>query len=176
MFRFYNGGNADDLTLSYSVIDGDKTRTGRHVVRLNSKDFFEVPESIPVKGRQHFTNFDITVPTRKGQFGVIRVSPDAEQTSDTGHIARTDEEAKKLGDEKHEEYLIKLVQEYIDRVEQFRAQGFNPLPAQGYTKYALKALNIEDPVETVRNHVVKAAENDRIAALEAEVKALKKKG
>lgn len=177
MFRFYNGGNADDLTLMYSVIDGNNTRTGRHVVRIHSKDFFEVPESISVKGRQHFTNFDITVPTRKGQFGVIRVSSDAEETADTGRIARTDEDAKRLGDRMHEDYLIKLVQDYTDNVEALRAQGLNSKPAQGYTKYALTTLNVEDPVETVRNFVTKAAENERIAALEAQVKELlKKKG
>ncbi len=126
-YRFYNGGNADDLTLPYSV-DG---RNAHYFIRIQEKSFFEVPESIRVNNKQHFTFFDITVPTRKGQFGVIRVDRDAEETALTGRIARTDKEAIALGNQIHEDYLITLVQEYINRVEQFKAQGFTPLPAQG---------------------------------------------
>lgn len=172
-FRFYNGGNAHDLTIPYTVED----RNAFHYVRINAKDFFEVPETIKVSGKQYWTNFDQTIPTRKGLFGIIRVDKDVEETAATGRVARTDDEARKLGDEIHQEYLIQIVQDYTNRVEAFRSQGFNPLPAQGYVKYALTTLNIEDPAEPVRNHVAKATENERIAALEAQLKSLlSKKG
>ena len=171
MYRFYNGGNADNLTLPYSV-DG---RNSFYFVRINSKEFFEVPETVRIQNKTYFTNFDITIPTRKGPMGIIRVDGDAEETAATGRIARSDEEARKLGDAIHQEYLIGVVQDYTNLMKLYHAQGFNPLPAQGYVKHALKVLNIEDPAEPVRNFVAKAAENDRIAELEAKVAALEKK-
>lgn len=168
MFRFYNGGNAENLTLAYSIED----RNGHHNVHIPAQGFFEVPETKVVGNVKYFTNFDATVPTRKGQFGVVRVDPTAEETPLTGRIARTDAEAKQLGDRIHQEYLIGLVQDYINRVNEFRAQGLHPLPAQGYTKYALKTLNIEDPAEPVRNFVNRAIETERIQELEARVASL----
>jgi hypothetical protein len=167
-FRFYNGGNADSVTFPYSVED----RNAFYPVRIPEKDFFELPESIRINGKQYWTNFDITVITRKGPTGVVRVDKDAEETAFTGPIARTDKEARALGDKIHEEYLIGLVQDYINRVEAFKAQGLNPLPAQGYTKYALKKLNVSDPAEPVRNFVLKATEAEKLKELEAKIQHL----
>jgi hypothetical protein len=169
-FRFYNGGNADDLTIPYTVDD----RNAYYYIRINEKDFFEVPDTIRVNNKPWFTNFDLTIPTRKGQYGVIRVDKDAEETGGTGPIARNDEEARQIGDKIHEDYLINLIQDYKNRVEAFKSQGFNPLPAQGYVKYALKKLGIADPAEDVRNFVEKAHENERIAKLEEQIKELLK--
>lgn len=169
MFRFYNGGNADDLTLAYTV----DNRNAYHHIRIEAKSFFEVPEMKTLPGNKKvFTNFDQTVPTRKGQFGVIRVDPDADEAPFTGVIARTDEEARKIGDERHRDYLIQLVQDYTNHVEKLRAQGMTALPAQGYTRYALKALNVEDPAESVRNLVNKAEESKEIKALRKQVEEL----
>lgn len=171
MLRFYNGGNADDLTLPYTV----EGRNAFYFVRIKGKDFFEVPETIRVNGKSHFTNFDITIPTRKGAIGVVRVDKDTEETASSGRVARSDHEARKLGDKIHEEYLIGLVQDYINRVEQFKLQGMNPLPAQGYVKYALKTLNVADPAEPVRNFVQRASEDERIKALESKIEELSSK-
>jgi hypothetical protein len=115
------------------------------------------------------TNFDRTICDKYGHLGVVLIDPKKNAMAWGRPIAKTDKEAKVLGDDINARYLRQIVQDYINQYEENKAQGRTSLPAQQYTKRALKALGIADPALQVQNFVERAAQKDEVAELKEQM-------
>lgn len=177
-YRFYNGGDKINDRIPFDNPNNDikvDNIVSYYHLQAPAQGYFEVPDSIATGRNRSFSNFDLTVMSKWGQLGVVRVDRDIDPAMSATPVAPDDREAKILGDRIHEEYLTKLVQDYVNRVEEAKAQGKLILPAQGYTKHALKKLGIADPALTVKNMVEKqksGSDEDKlkISLLEAQIK------
>ena len=171
-YRFYNGYNAINEAIPYSKVDVDKDTNpnGLWHLKVEAQSYFEAPGMIELDGRgASSTNFDRTIGDKFGSHGVVLIDPKKNPMSWGRPLAKNDKEAKILGDQIHDEYLQDVVQKYINNVEENKAQGRTSLPAQGYVKYALKKLGIEDPARQVKNFVERAAQKDEVAELKLQM-------
>ena len=177
-YRFYNGYNAINEAIPYSKVDVDRDTNpnGLWLLKVEAQSFFEAPGMIELDGRgASSTNFDRTIGDKYGALGVVLIDPRKNPMSWGRPLAKTDKEAKILGDSIHDEYLQDVVQKYINNVEENQAAGRTSLPAQGYVKYALNKLGIADPARKVANHVERAAETSAVAELKKQMAALMEK-
>jgi hypothetical protein len=174
-YRFYNGYNAINEAIPFTKQTDDKTvnPNGLWHLQVPAQSFFEVPGMIELdRGGASSTNFDRTIGDKFGHLGVVLIDAKKNPMSWGRPLASTDKEAKKLGDEIHAEYLNQVVQDYINNHEENKARGRTSLPAQGYVKYALNKLGIEDPARQVKNFVERAAQKDEVSVLKEQMAAL----
>jgi hypothetical protein len=174
-YRFYNGYNAINEAIPYTKVDVEKDTNpnGLWHLKVEAKSFFEVPGMIELDGKgASTTNFDRTIGDKFGALGVVLVDAKKNPMSWGRPVAKTDKEAKTLGDDIHDTYLQDVVQKYINNVEENKSQGRTSLPAQGYVKYALNKLGIADPARNVQNFVERAAQKDEVAELRSQMDAL----
>lgn len=177
-YRFYNGYNAINEAIPFTKQTDDKTvnPNGLWHLQVPAQSFFEVPGMIELdRGGASSTNFDRTIGDKFGHLGVVLIDAKKNPMSWGRPLAKNDKEAKTLGDEIHAEYLQDVVQKYINNVEEMKAQGRTPLPAQHYTKYALAKLGIADPARQVQNFVERASQKDEVSELKAQMAALMEK-
>jgi len=167
-YRFYNGGDAINARIPFDNPNNDIKKdniVSYFHLQAPAESFFEVPDAITSGRNRSFSNFDLTIMSKWARFGVVRIDPTIDPTMSSTPVAANDREAKILGDRIHEEYLMQLVQDYVNRVEEAKSQGMTILPAQNYLKHALKKLGIADPALTVRNAVEKSksgSEEDKL--------------
>lgn len=177
-YRFYNGYNDINETVPFTKETNDKTLNpnGLWPLKAAAMSFFEAPGMIELdRGGACSTNFDRTIGDKFGHLGVVLIDAKKNPLSWGRPLAANDEDAKKMGDEIHAEYMQDVVQKHINQVEEAKAVGRTPLPAQHYTKYALKKLGIADPAMQVRNFVEHATQNTEVAELKAQMAALLKR-
>jgi hypothetical protein len=174
-YRFYNGYNNFVERLHYSKPGDPRQQNLDGIWLLDAKgqSFFEAPALIELdNGGASITKFDIDIAKRFSHFGVVLVDPDREETRFGYPVEKTDKAARERGDTINNKYLLDVVQAYISNVEEIRAAGRTAMPAQGYTKFALKKIGMADPALQVKNFVDRAAESERVAHLEKLVEQL----
>jgi hypothetical protein len=154
-------------------VDKDTNPNALWHLKVDAQSFFEAPGMIEMDGRgASSTNFDRTIGDKFGALGVVLIDPKKNPMSWGRPLAKTDKEAKLLGDSIHDEYLQDVVQKHINNVEEAKSAGRTPLPAQHFTKYALKKLGIADPARQVQNFVEQASQTSEVAVLKAQMAAL----
>jgi hypothetical protein len=151
--RFYNPGDRFMEPISYSMPGiGDIHCIARWAVEAEAQSFFQVPTELRLAqdGTRLNVDFPTTVLQRFADRGVTMIDEEWEPGDDEDRnermpFGRTEEEAKAKGDAKWIKYLQGIVKNHINACDRARAAGGFPLEAQGFTKRALKLLNMQDP-------------------------------
>jgi hypothetical protein len=187
MARFYNAGTALDEKLPYTHPTKDP-REGNtlsyHFLKAREKDFFEVPDFLTLQTDegelQVSVGFKREVKRLYRDRGVVLVDSKLKDILDDDNAALNDKDAKHKGDSMWREYLKSIAQAHYTAVDETKSFGGVPRAAKGLTKYALNALNLEDPADSVgtitraKEGQTSSAENDKkIADLTALVHQLK---
>ncbi|MCU1247090.1 MAG: hypothetical protein JWQ49_119 [Edaphobacter sp.] len=157
MARFYNPGQRIQEKLPYNNLNDPREvcNISYHLINAPEKDFFEVPESVTlltVDGSEAEIRADFPREVKRlfAHRGVVLVNPRFKgEVLETDNIALTDAEAKVKGDAMYHEHLRAIVDDWFTIVDRAKAAGGRPRPAQGLHKYALKALNLQDPADTI---------------------------
>jgi hypothetical protein len=180
---FFNAGDKIEEVLPYSIPTGQDVHCiARWRMLAPKEDFFEVPTELEVVQTNDTiaVQFARDITTKFGSRGVVRVKPDYNAaledpekgiehypyaTSKDGAIAR--------GQELWEGYLRRIVQSHLNDCEAARAAGGAPRSAMGFTKRALKMLNVRDPGEEYfqslrKGEAVDKGGNPALAALQAQ--------
>jgi len=154
---FFNAGDKIDEILPYSIPTGQDVHCiARWRLLAPKEEFFEVPTelSIAMTGETIAVQFARDISFKFGARGVVRIDPqyDPEKEDPEKGIEHyayaVDKEAAVLrGREIWEAYLRKVVQSHLSDCESARAAGGAPRSAIGFTKRALKILNVQDPGE-----------------------------
>jgi hypothetical protein len=151
--RFYNPGDRFEEPISYSMPGiGDIHCIARWPVRAEPGSFFQVPTELRLlqDGTRLNVDFPTTVLQRFADRGVVMIDEEFQAGEDEDRNERmpfaVDEDAAKVkGDAKWIKYLQTIVKNHINACDRARAAGGFPLEAQGFTKRALKLLNMQDP-------------------------------
>jgi hypothetical protein len=151
--RFYNPGDRFMEPIIYSLPGmGDIHCVARWAVEAEAQSFFQVPTELRLlqDGTRLSVDFPTTVLQRFADRGITMVDEEWEETEDEDRnermpFAKDDEQAKVKGDAKWIKYLQSIVKNHINACDRARAAGGFPLEAQGFTKRALKLLNMQDP-------------------------------
>ncbi len=151
--RFYNPGDRFEEPISYSMPGiGDIHCIARWPVKAEAGNFFQVPTELRLlhDGTRLNVDFPTTVLQRFADRGVVMIDEEFAPGEDEDRNERmpfaVDEAAAKAkGDAKWIKYLQTIVKNHINACDRARAAGGFPLEAQGFTKRALKLLNMQDP-------------------------------
>jgi len=151
--RFYNPGDRFMEPIIYSMPGiGDIHCIARWAVEAEAQSFFQVPTELRLAqdGTRLNVDFPTTVLQRFADRGVTMIDEEWEPGEDEDRnermpFGRDEEEAKAKGDAKWIKYLQTTVKNHINACDRARAAGGFPLEAAGFTKRALKLLNMKDP-------------------------------
>jgi hypothetical protein len=151
--RFYNPGDRFMEPIIYSLPGmSDIHCVARWAVEAEAQSFFQVPTELRLlqDGTRLNVDFPTTVLQRFADRGITMVDEEWEETEDEERnerlpFAKDDDAAKVKGDAKWIKYLQSIVKNHINACDRARAAGGFPLEAQGFTKRALKLLNMQDP-------------------------------
>jgi hypothetical protein len=157
MARFYNPGQRIQEKLPYNNLNDPREvcNISYHLINAPEKDFFEVPESVTLQtvdgsDAEIRADFPREVKRLFADRGVILVNPRFKgEVLVSDNIALTDADAKVKGDEMYHQHLRSVVDDWFTIVDRAKASGGRPRPAQGLHKHALKALNLQDPADTI---------------------------
>jgi hypothetical protein len=163
--EFYNPGDRMSEPIPYSV-DGAYIHTiARFVLDADERSYFNVPTEIKflATNERISVDFPTTVCQKFKDRGIIMVDEDwtpsgDEEEDDKIPIARTREEAKEKGDRIWSQYLWTIIRRWQNLCNEIRAKGGIPEEAQGFTKRALKLLNMRDPAHATQDAIRR--END----------------
>lgn len=152
-FRFYNPGDRFSEPVNYSLPGmGDIHCVARWVIEAEANSFFAVPTELRLlqDGTRINVDFPTTVLQRFKDRGIVMIDDEWEPGEDEDRaertpISRNEEEAKEKGDRRWRKYLQDTVKNHMNACDRARAAGGFPLEAQGFTKRALKLLNMSDP-------------------------------
>lgn len=186
MSQFYNPGFAWKDTLKYDNPVGDPREVNLisyHVVEAPEDGFFEVKDTTTMKlptGEEYDVplRFRELIRHQYAERGVVLISPGRE-CNETENIAPNKEEAKRKGKAIWKEFTRSKCNEWFGIVEEVKAAGRLPAPAQGLFKRCLQECGIPDPAD-VASGLANAREGQRenkdlqaqIAALTAQVNQL----
>jgi hypothetical protein len=151
--RFYNPGDRFMEPIMYSLPGmGDIHCVARWAVEAEKESFFWVPTELRLlqDGTRLNVDFPTTLLQRFADRGVVMIDEEWEETDDEERnermpFAKDEAAAKAKGDAKWIKYLQSIVKNHINACDRARAAGGFPLEAQGFTKRALKLLNMQDP-------------------------------
>lgn len=176
--RFYNPGTKIEEMLGYDnpLLDArDCSLRAYFQLRAEEKSFFTVPRELKTAlDSSIYPQFDKSILGRHAARGVVLVDKNAENVDPDEPIATTDQEAKQKGDAKWSVYLRTTAQEWMDHIARCREQSLQPKPAQGFHKYALTALGIVDPADTVDNMLSTRASDGEVGQMKKELAELRK--
>lgn len=177
--RFYNPGDRISEAIIFSL-PGQVTRDSGNLMAnwlldAPALSFFQVPTQIHLYQDNTRLNVDFpaTVLQRFADRGVIMIDDEWEPGDDEDRaermpFAKTDEAARTKGDAKWIKYLQSIVKNHINACDRARAAGGFPLEAQGFTKRALKLLNMQDPAAMVFDSLKKQAAPDAPPQVQSE--------
>lgn len=150
--KMYNAGDRINETLNFSLPDGhDIHVVGKWHMDAPERSFFDVPTEMQVGFATIRVEFVRDILLKFGDRGLILVDKNREPGTilETEPVASNEDEAKRKGEANWKGYLRKVAQIYLDEGAQIRAAGGMPRAPHGFTKRALKLLNIADPTEEV---------------------------
>lgn len=151
---FYNAGDKIEEVLLYSVPTGhDIHCTSRWTLTAPREDFFEVPTHMELQtGETISVQFAQDIFRKFGYRGVVRIDahykPENEDP-DKPVVAKAANRQAAIarGNELWEAYLKTVVESHLRDCESARVSGGAPRSASGFTKRAMKLLNVQDPGE-----------------------------
>jgi hypothetical protein len=157
--KFYNAGDRISEAITFSLPGTVNANSGNLLANWHmdapAASFFQVPTEIRLQQDLSRINVDFatTVLQRFADRGVIMIDEewdagDDEERAERFPFAVSDEAAKVKGEAKWIKYLQTIVKNHINACDRARAAGGFPLEAQGFTKRALKLLNMQDPAAT----------------------------
>lgn len=153
--RFYNAGNRIDETFAFSQPEGgDIHFIGRWPLRAPKEGWFEVPSELELQNTTIAVQFVRDIKQKFGPRGVVMLDPrwDPAKEDPEGELwkyplAPNEELVIARAEKLWTLYLRKIVQGHLDDCQSAMAAGGAPRAATGFTKSALKLLNIQDPGE-----------------------------
>lgn len=178
--RIYNGGDRFSQLMGYSREDGhDNAVRGYHPVDVPEHSFFELPTVLfgTLNGSRNNVYFLPTLLATNGKpNGLVVVDKNAtdDEVAADAHLANSEKQAVEKSEAILKEYWMELVQIHLDDNDKRRAAGQPLKEATGYTKKALKALNIEDPGAKVREKLALQGAADSVDELKKQVAELTK--
>lgn len=154
---FFNAGDKIDEILPYSIPTGQDVHCiARWRLLAPKEDFLDVPTEVVIADTSETiaVQFARDISFKFGARGVVRVKPDYDPDKEDPEkgiehypFATSKDEAIERGREIWEAYLRKVVESHLSDCESARAAGGAPRSAIGFTKRALKILNVQDPGE-----------------------------
>lgn len=143
----YNAGDRIKEPISYSLPQsyGDVHAVARWELDAPAQSFFSVPTDLQIGVEKIHVEFAYDIIRKFGERGVILVADEGEEIAPESPMAATREEAEAKGKEFWRTYLEKIVRVHLEQCAEIRARGGAPRTAQGFTKRALKLLNMPDP-------------------------------
>lgn len=165
MSRFYNPGFAwkDTLKFDNPVQETNSSNISYYVVSAEARSFFEVADTQTVDvGGQEFEvplRFKDLIRQQYAERGVVLVVP-GKEFGEEDNRAGTDEEAKKKGAAIWKQFTINKCNEWFQIVEEVKASGRLPRPAEGLFKRCLEERGIADPAD-VATGLAKAQEGQK---------------
>lgn len=153
--RFYNAGNKIDEMFPFSLPDGgDIHFVGSWNLYAPKQSWFVVPTEIEIQNTTIAVQFVRDVQQRFGSRGIVMLNPqydasteDAEVEPDKYPVAATEDAVIAKANVIWKLWLRKIVQGHLDDCQNAMAAGGAPRAASGFTKHAMKALDIQDPGE-----------------------------
>lgn len=179
--RFYNPGTAIENRLQFdNPTKGENGEVFPSYFPLNIPEhtFFEVSTEmeVPAIGGDTITvSLEIwkRVAADYARYGVVVIDPKLKDLKDGGNIAKTDAEAKKLGDDIWKDSLLQLIREHQQKCLEARQAGMVPRRAVGPVAYALKTLNVEDPAGDVADVVQRKQDVSEVESLKKQLEEMK---
>ncbi len=172
--KLYNAGDRINEVLNFTLPDGHDIHVlGKWHMDAPEQSFFEVPEEMQVGMASVRVEFARDIVAKFGDRGVVLVDKnrDPQTIPPAEPIASSEQQAKEKGEAAWKAYLRKVAQAYLDEAAAIRAAGGAARAPQGFTKRALKLLNIMDPTEEV---FVKAGQQQsEVDALKTELAELR---
>jgi hypothetical protein len=180
MARFYNPGERIKQTLSFTNTTKSKavSNISYHILEAPARAFFEIPAHADVMDGEGNeveipTSFPKDVKRLFAKQGVILIDPKPRNPIiEEDNIALNDDDAVQKGDAMYQNYLRHLVDEHFQNVHRAESAGTRPQPAQFQHKFALRALKIKDPADSIGNLIEAEAGKTTTAAADAKVAAL----
>lgn len=155
--RFYNPGFAWSYKLKYDnpVNEPNSSNISYYDVQAPAKGFFSVDDTQTVNlptGEEYEIplRFKDLIRTQYAECGVVLVAPDRKCTEEE-NIAPNDEEAKRKGHKVWKVYTLDKCNEWFRIVEEVKANGRLPRPAEGLFKRCLEERGIADPADMATN-------------------------
>lgn len=153
--RFYNAGHRIDETFAFSHPEGgDIHFIGRWPLQAPKEGWFDVPTELELQNTTISVQFVRDIKQKFGPRGVVMLDPrwdpakeDPEAELWKYPFAPTGDLVIARADALWKLYLRKVVAAHLADSESARAAGGAPRSATGFTKNALKMLNIQDPGE-----------------------------
>lgn len=152
MARFWNPGFKWDDVLKFDnpTADDKSSNISYYRVEAPAKSFFEVKDTqtlVLPTGESYDVplRFKELIRTQYAERGVVLVQTG--DHNDTVNIAATDEEAKAKGNSTWKTYTTAKCNEWFGIVEEVKAAGRLPQPAQGLFKRCLEERGIADPAD-----------------------------
>ena len=174
--KMYNGGDRFQGSVPFSLVEGhDNACIARWSFDAPAKGFFDVPIVLPLaNGSEVSVKFPEDIIRSYPKQGVILINP-GYKGDIPAHIpiAKTEEEAIEKGDELWQEYLHSIVLQWYSHCDQVRQAGGSPGSASGFTKRALKVLQMSDPGAAMMEAALNAAKTNN-GAVSPDVAALVK--
>jgi len=153
MARFYNPGFAWNETLKFDnpVSDSQSSNISFHPINAGNKSFFEVAEMQVVilptgEAMEVPLRFKELVRLQYADKGVVLVVP-GRTCTELENIAENDVDAKRKGTAVWKQYMMDRCNEWFRLVEEIKAQGRLPRPAEGLFKRCLLECGIADPAD-----------------------------
>lgn len=178
--RFYNGGSRIDETFAFSHPEGgDIHFIGRWPLRAPKEGWFDVPSELELQNTTISVQFVRDIKQKFGPRGVVLLDPrwDPAKEDPDGElwkypIAPTEELVIARADKLWNLYLRKIVEGHLADCQSAMAAGGAPRAATGFTKAALKLLNIQDPGEQYFLNLQKGIGNGHGGGVSDDVKAI----
>lgn len=157
MSRFFNPGFSWKETLKFDnpTTDAGSSNVSYYMFEAPEGGFFEVKDtqtiSLPTGEEYEIPlRFKELIRTQYAERGVVLVSPGRECTEEE-NIAATDDEARHKAKSIWKVYLTDKCNEWFRIVEETRANGRLPTPAQGLFKRCLAEMGTADPADMATN-------------------------
>lgn len=152
MSKFFNPGFKWEERKSFEnpVKENNSSNLSYIMIKAPKNDFFEVPDTQTVNaGGEEFEvplRLKDYVRTQYAAQGVILIVPGRE-CGDMENVAASEDEARKKGHRIWKRFMTEKCNEWIRIVNEARAMGAIPRPAEGLFAHCLEAMGIADPAD-----------------------------
>lgn len=178
MARFFNPGFAWKYMLKFDnpTTDDKSSNISYYEVSAPKKGFFEVKDTQTIKlptGEEYEIplRFKELIRTQYAENGVVLVVPGRE-CAEEENIAPSDEEAKRKGMQIWKKFTTDKCNEWFQIVEEVKANGRLPRPAEGLFKNCLDERGIADPADVATGLSAAKEGQQENKALQAQLIAL----
>lgn len=153
MAKFWNPGFKWEYMLKFDnpTTDDKSSNISYYKVVAEAKSFFEVKDTQTIAlptGEEYEIplRFKELIRTQYAEFGVVLVTPGRTCTEEE-NIAATEDDAKRKGASIWKKFTTDKCNEWFAIVEEVRANGRLPRPAEGLFKRCLEERGIADPAD-----------------------------